>query len=180
MKSGARLKLVGVNQNRIYKLAQKNGILLKNVEKLDYKTLLFDVSYNKIKNMIAICEKNNYNLTIVKRYGFLLLFTFLKQKLGIFLGCLALIALSIFSTNFIWRVKVYGAQGNSLKQVMQILNENNVKVFSLKRDNLILNVKQKILGNVKGVSQVSIMVKGTTVLINIKQSTLKEDVLGAN
>lgn len=179
MFNGARLCLSGVNQNRIYKLAQKNGIILKNVEKIDYKTLFFDVCASKIKNMIAICEKNNYNVSIVKRFGLLLIFEVLKQKLGLVIGSLVLVLLSIFSTNFIWRVKIYGVDSTKLNEVELVLNNLNVTPFSFKNDEKIMSAQQEILKEVKGISQVSIMVKGTTILINIKPAVLKEDVLGS-
>lgn len=180
MFNGARIKLCGVNQNRIYKLALKNQIELKNIEKFDYKTLFFDVKAHNLQKLIAICKKNNYNASIVKRYGFLLLFEILKQKLGLLVGAFILVCLSVFSTSFVWRVKIYGASENKLKEVKTVLNNLNIVSFSPKNKQKILNAKYEILNNVKGISLVSVNIKGTTVIVNIKEAILKEDVLGSD
>ena len=180
MISGARLKISGVNQHKIYKLALKNNINLQNIEKFDYKTLFFDVSATKIKNIIAICEKNNYNVSIVKRYGFLLAFEILKQKIGLFIGGFLLIVLSIFSTNFVWQVKVYGVSEKNQKHINNVLENLNIKTFAPKNKHKIKLLETEILKSVKGVSQVSVIIKGTTVIVNIKEAILKEDVLGEN
>ena len=176
---GYKIKLTGVNQHRIYKLAQKNKIKLQNLEKIDYKTLFFDIKAGNLKNLIAICEKNNYNVSIVKRYGLILLFESLKQKIGIVIGAFLLIILSIFSTNFVWRVKIYGVSEKKYEEVSKILINLNIKTFSPNNKQHILSAEKEILNNVKGLSQVSVSVKGTTVIINVKQAVLKEDVLGS-
>ncbi len=178
MKSGARLKINGVNQNRIYKLALKNNIDLQNIERKDYKTLFFDVNIGKIKNIIAICEKNNYNVSIVKRYGLLLLFEIVKQKIGLIIGCFILVVLSVFSTNFVWKIKVYGANKEQEQQVLNLLRRNNITTFAIKNKQKILSLNNEILNKVKGLSQVSVSIKGTTIIVNIKEAVLKEDVLG--
>ena len=170
------VKLLGVNQDRIYKLALKNEIKLKNIQKIDYKTLIFDVETSKFKNLIAICEKNNYNISILKTSGFLHFKQVFFNKIGVFVALFCVVIISLMSQSVLWNIKIYGADDNLTKQIESVLNQYSVKVgvkkTAIDKEKLVQN-----LLNIKGISMASVSLKGTCLIVNVKQATLKEDVL---
>lgn len=173
------VKLCGVNQDRIYKLALKNDIKLKNIQKIDYKTLIFDIESSKFKNMIAICEKNNYNVSVIKQSGFLHLKQVFLNKIGIFIALVCVIVLSVFSQSFLWNIKIYGVNDAQKQEIQNVLSNFGVLVGAKKNSVNKENLVQELL-KINGISMASVTLKGTTLIVNVKQATLKENVLERN
>ena len=144
-----------------------------------YKFYIALLNFNQDFKSVLSFRRDYVEKLLNKDYKFQPFNEILKQKIGLVVGSVLLIILSVFSTSFVWRVKVYGVNEQKLAEVNNVLERLNITPCSPKNQQKIKFAENEILKNVKGLSHVSISLKGTTVIINIKQAVLKEDVLGS-
>ncbi|MBQ9791974.1 MAG: sporulation protein YqfD, partial [Clostridia bacterium] len=83
----------GLNFAKFYNLIVNQSISIKNIIKLDYKTIKFSVDYNGYKKLILSDCFKNYNISIIKNGGLSLVKDKLISKIGSFIGLIITIIL---------------------------------------------------------------------------------------
>lgn len=164
-----RVRIHGVNLNRIYKIVKKNQIEIYNIFREDYKTIYFDILKNKLKKLVGILNNSCYTIAVVERYGFYRAGNFLLTKFGYLIGAFAFLICLFASSMLIWRVEVYGINRIELTQIMQILSDSGIRVGAFKFNAQTNSVKQILLEELSDISLVSIIQKGGTVIVNVKE-----------
>ena len=78
-----------------------------------------------------------------------------------------------FLTNTIFRcgiiIPILGCEHVEIKDIQAILNNNKINGIILKNNINTINLQQEILKNNKGVSLCSVIIKGNTLIVNIKE-----------
>lgn len=168
MINGVRLHISGVNISKLYKLLKKNDIQMINIERIDHKNIYFTIPYNKQKKLFALLENSCYTINIKSYYGLPKWFNFFKNRFGYIIG-LALFLIVIISSNFfIFDIRIFGNQKISSYEIINLLNNNGVKVGMLGNVN-VDNIEHLLSQNFNDISLVSVIKKGTTIIINIKE-----------
>ena len=79
------------------------------------------------------------------------------------------------ASNYVLNIKILGNESRSSQDIIAVLNENGVNIFNPLNLKTNENIEQIILDNFSEVSMVSVIKKGNTILINIKERLLNDE-----
>lgn len=174
------VKLSGVNLNRIYKECLANNIKLYNIDRQDYKNILFDVSKKDLAQIKQIAKKQNYQLFVIKQYALAKLFSFVVSRIGILIGVAIFLFTSVFSSFFVWNVKIYGNTNVTNSQILDCLKQNGINVGSFFAGKDLQKIEENLIENLDQVSLCSIIKKGTSIVVNIKEKLDTEQLISTS
>ena len=169
------IKISGVNINRIYKECEKQNIVLYDVNRIDYKNIEFKVNYSQKQKVLDIAQSQNYRVEESQNFGINKAKTLAKNHIGIIVGFLFFAVFILFSSQFVWDIKIYGNDTIKSEQIIQILKKNNVKTGTFVGNIDIENLENEILNSLDDISLCSVIKKGTTLVINIKEKIHSAD-----
>lgn len=169
------IKISGVNLNRIFRECEKKNIILYDVNRVDYKNIEFKVESSKKQQVFDMAKSQNYKCEELQNVGINKVKTLAKNHIGIIVGALFFAFFLFFAGQFVWNFKVYGNENIKTEQVLQILKKNNVKVGSFSSKVDIEKLEQELLNSLDDISLCSIIKKGTTLVINIKEKIHSAD-----
>ena len=101
------VKLSGVNLNRIYKECLSKDIEMYNINRIDYKNIVFDIEKSKLKEVKKIAQNQNYEFFILRQYGVLKLFSLLTKRIGILVGISIFLLTTVLSSFFVFNIKIF-------------------------------------------------------------------------
>lgn len=166
------VKIKGLNQERaLNSISQK--IKIFNIKRENQNTCQLEVEYSNKKQLLTFLKEENFEVLEVSAQG-------LKWKLKNFLTCYGLIigivCCAIFYTaqySFVWRIDVVGGNASIEKEV-----KNHVeKQLTSRRKSKIntKNIEKKLIEYFDEVSSASVAIVGQSLIINISQSILPEE-----
>ena len=165
---------------RFINICISKKILLWNIKREKSSILYANISIRDYKRLKGIAKKTKSKIKIENKKGVpFLLHKYRKRK--IFLGFLILIILAlIIVSNFIWNIEVNGNAQISKEEIINVLNEQGLKVGTNKNKidtNLIIN---KIRLNRDDIAWIGISLKGTNAIIEIKESDKAPEIIDDN
>lgn len=163
-----RVELSGVNINRIYKECQNLNIDIFDIKRVDYKNIQFNIDKKNINHIKDISKKHNYKCNIIKKFGIAKFIFSISSRIGIWIGLLLFFVVNILSMHCVWNIKIYGNSRVSSDQILFILSNNGINNGIVKKVNYDL-VEQEILNSIEEISLCSIIKKGSTIIVNIKE-----------
>ena len=162
----------GLNFAKFYNLIVNQSISIKNIIKLDYKTIKFSVGYNGYKKLILSDCFKNYNISIIKKGGLSLVKDMLISKIGIFIGLIITIILAVMLSNITLNIVI---NGSSVKDdIYNELNNYGIKLFKINKFNC-NDLEMYLINNVPSISMVDIINNGSSIIINVNESTFDSD-----
>ena len=173
--SSARIKIYGVNISKLYKLLKKNNIAMLDLCRENHKTIYFTVSGYNLKKLFALLDKSCYTITVVEYYGIKRAIEFFKVRFGYIVGLAFFIVLTIISNLFVSDIKIYGNNKVSSQEIYDCLSLNGIKKGSKItqcNNDQILSI---LTNNFEDISLVSVLKKGTNIVINIKEKQSVSD-----
>jgi len=167
MKSGYRYTFKGVNVERFLNKASADFELF-DIKK-DGTKGQFCVSLSKDKKLCKQME--NFDLQIERKQGFGILYHLLclVKRYGIMTAFFLAVAFFVVCSNFVFGIKVMGLESISQTEVVQILRQNGFEKINKKSDIDTSKFEKALASNLKKVSLVSIIVKGNTLVVSIKE-----------
>lgn len=173
--SSARVKIYGVNISKLYKLLKKNNIAMLDICRENYKTIYFTVSSHNLKKLFALLDKSCYTITVVEYYGTKKAIEFFKVRFGYIIGLAVFIVLMIMSNLFVSDIKIYGNNKVSSNEIYACLSLSGIKKGSVisKCDNE--QIYSILTNSFDDISLVSVLKKGTSIIINIKEKQSVSD-----
>lgn len=109
----SRVKITGLNVNKVLACAEQNGIKLKNVRRSEYTEIEFSVKSGDVPSLRALLNEDEYRFSFVsasKRERF---FERNKTRFVLFFGLIAATAALCILSNRTWTVRVYGLNDSS-------------------------------------------------------------------
>ncbi len=165
MNFNVKITVEGFNLDLIITKLQSNQIPCFDLKKSDVNTMTFSVHIKYLRKVKSLIK--NYTYTI-KYLGLSRLKYILLHNIPVIIALPFVVAGCIISTNFIWKVKVYGGDTQLQHEVMQVLNNNNIQIG--KRFNYSnTQIEQILLDQLPTLAQVSCIRKGTNLVINISK-----------
>lgn len=164
-----KVQLSGVNLNRIYKFCLQNNITIYNVKRVDYKNIQFDITKSNFKTLQNIAKNQNYKLTIIKQFGIAKLLSIYSKRVGIFVGLAVFLFVNIFSGFFVWNIKIYGNNRVLNSQILSVLKANGINNGALFFNTDYQKIEQQLLNKLDELSLCSIIKKGSTIIVNVKE-----------
>lgn len=166
MKNVTSYTIKNLNKEKIFKQ------ILKKCEIYNVKFINNNIEFsikNKNKKYVEnILKSNNSKVLNIKQLG---IFSFLKRTIfrpGIISAILFMSIFVFISNFFVFQYSIIGNELVSEKEVLQILQQNNVSGVVAKNSINIEKIQDDLL-LIDKVSLVSVIIQGNTMLINIKE-----------
>lgn len=175
-----KIFLHGVNIGRVFKACRDENIELFNINRTDYKNIEFEVQSKNKKKLEIIAQKNNYQISTNKGYGISKYWHFLLARIGIFAGIILFVLINIFANFFVWDIKIYGTENVQNQEILALLGQKNIKKGAIISKIAPEDVESTITNNIEKVSMCSVIKKGTTLIINIKEKMLASEIKNIN
>ena len=175
-----RLSISGVNINRLYQECKKRDIELHDINRIDYKNIEFDVDLKNKKNIEKIARNQNYKISQKKLYGFNKIFNFAGSRFGILIGIIIFAVLNVLSNFFVWDIKIYGNETVSAGEIMEVLSNENLKKGKFFGSINSSAIEESLMNNLDKISLCSVIKKGTTIIVNIKEKLLEKNAKNIN
>lgn len=170
------IRIEGLNFDRFFNELKKQNIKIFNISRPNYKTCEFGLTfadYHKIKKQKLL---KNFKTTILKTYNLGFLCNSFIKNVGLYLGGVVVAIFSIIICKTTLKINVLGTQNIKQEEIVNLLKQIDVKVGKI---NTVSNedIEKYIKQNNDSVSLVSVVKKGTNLIVNIKEKIEKiEDV----
>ena len=176
-KDESKILIKGVNINRVYKILLKNEIEIGKVNRIDYKTLTFNVKNKNLKKVFALLNNPCYNVKVEKFYGFYAVKNFFKKKLGLIIALMFFCVAIILNNFYVSSIKIYGNSKVSNEQIVKSLEKSGVFIGkSINRIDLQL-CEDSLLNDIEQISLASIIKKGNCLIVNVKEKLIDESII---
>lgn len=123
-------EIKGFNLDRLINYVEKRGIVLYDIKKTQDKTMFVTVKYKQSKKFFAITKELCYNIKKVKDKGRFYPFLYLYKNLGLVIGGLIFLAVSVFSGDFVFDVSYTGTGSVCKSEIRECLSEYGVKKYA--------------------------------------------------
>lgn len=120
----------GLNLDRLINVCKKRGIDLYDIKKYSNKRLRLAVNFNDSKNFFAITCELCYNIKKIRERGRAYPFLYLLRNVGIFIGAVVFILVSVLSDDLVLDTVYSGSGAVYSYQVESFLLSKGVKRFS--------------------------------------------------
>lgn len=175
LKSLCRVKIYGVNISKLYKILKTNNIEMKDILRQDYKTIFFTIKAGKLKKLFAVLKNLCYTITVVEYYGLAKLIQFFKKRFGYIIGTAIFIVVICFSNVFVSDIKIFGTKNIDPIDIMLLLNKSGIKKGTFLNKFSTEDISSLLSSQFEDISLVSVIKKGTTVIVNIKEKQTIND-----
>ena len=165
-----KFDLVGYDGENLLKTLHLKRVAIFNVNILDKSHITFETE-DKFENKIKRYIKNfkvNKTKNFFRRFPKFVLLN-LGVVLGVFFGTLFF----MFASNFTWKITVYGTKELSTNDIIEVLSQNGIKTgkINLQSSEEIETILQN---NYDRIAQVSVIRKGTHIIINLSEKLVYE------
>ena len=165
---------------RFINICISKKIFLWNIKRKKSTILYANISVKDYKRLREITRKTKSRVKIESKKGVpFLLYKYRKRK--IFLGFFVLVLIGLIATsNFIWNIEVKGNIQISKEEIIQVLNQNGLKIGVSKNKintNLLVN---NIRLQRDDIAWIGISMKGTNAIIEIKEVDKAPDIINEN
>lgn len=174
-KSCVLLNLDGCNLERTLNFLCKNNIEFLGVERTGTKTAKIFVKPKDKQQTIKLLAEKNIKITSEKNFGFFKTYSFLKLRYGFMVGAFLAICLFVVLSNFLLKIEIYGAESINSNEIIQVLKENNIYNFKNLNNISTKEIEEILVKNFEDISLVSVVKKGTSLIVNIKEKLKNEE-----
>lgn len=165
----AKVRIDGLNLDKLYKIFKKKGFVISNVKRTTYKQIIFNIKSGQVKRLLATLTQPCYNITIEKYNGVSSIINFLKQRIGILIGVFLLFITVGFASNLTWNIEVYGNDTISTQQIVECLDLAGISIGKGLNLETVEYAEGYLQQNLEKASLVSVIKKGSSVIVNIKE-----------
>lgn len=162
---------------RFINICINQKIFLWNLKR-DKSTIIHaKVSIHDFKKLKHVCKKTGCKMKICKKNG-LPFFMNRYKKRKVFVILLVCIFWCIVSlSNFIWNIEVTGNNTIPTEEILQIANDNGIKVGKLKNKIETKEVINQLRLKRDDLAWVGIEIKGTNIIIKVVEADLKPEII---
>ncbi|MDD4815792.1 MAG: sporulation protein YqfD [Clostridia bacterium] len=175
-----KLEIQGLNQEKIFNNFVKEKVDTFDIKRVSHSQTSFKISPKNFDKTQKILEKNQVKITKTKTLG---LFNFYKNTLlrvGILIGFFACLILCFVANFFVFKIEVLGNELIKTEQIIEYLATNDIKLFCAKSALNTETMKLELLENFDKISMVSVIQKGSSLIINIKEKSENDEYLSGN
>lgn len=172
-----RIKVESVFIERFINICISKKILIWNIKREKSTILYANVGIKDFRKIKEIAKKTKSTIHIQNKKGIpFTVHKYRKRKIFIILFSITIISLIIMS-NFVWNIEVTGETNISEQEILQDLYEFGLKTGISKRKINQRQIINKIRLKRQDISWMGIDVKGTNVMVKIKESNKAPDII---
>lgn len=166
------IRVEGLTLEKFINLAINKDIYLWNIIRIDHTILEGKISIEGFKLLKEVVKKVGCRVYIIEKRGFPFLLEKLKKRKMFGFGFLLFIGLIIFLTSFIWTIEVSGNEKVPEEEIIQFLQNMDIKRGIIKYNVDDQKIRNQILDNFNIFSFASVDIKGTKLYIEVKEQDL--------
>lgn len=165
------VRLKGQSPERFFNLCSHHNIYLWDVKNIEgnYECNIMLKDYRKLK---MIARKTKTIPYIIKKIGFPFVFSVYKKRKGYLLGIVLFVSIIYILSLYIWDISVLGGHTYTPEAMTKFLKENDVYVGIQKKQVNSKNIEELIRLTYNDIGWVSVEIKGTRLIIKIKETKL--------
>ena len=170
-----KLNIEGVNLKRLIKNLYKN--------KID----IYDLNFNSPKNLVITINQKDYKksktylkeyrVSVIKRYGINNIFNFGLVHIGLLIGLFFFFVIIFLNNNFLSTIYITGNSRISNAQIINFLGQKKIKQYTFFNNINVEKLESELENNFNDISLVSVIKKGTNLIINIKEKLNVDEIL---
>ena len=169
------LTLSGYNlEKNINQLVKKN-IKIYLVKKLSLKESIIEISFFDVKEVEKFFLSKNIKIINKKYNGFTKVINFIKNRYFILVGIFICFVFFVVSSNYVLNIEIVGNNRYLKDEILDVLDENGVKTFSPLNLKSNSEIEKILIKNFDGISMVSVVKKGSSIIINIKEKIIDSE-----
>ena len=158
-------------------ICNKQKIFLWNLKRSKTTIIYANVSIKDCKKLKPIAQKTKCKIKIKSKKGLPFIFNKYKKR-KIFVIGLAMVLITIFTlSKFIWNIEVIGNEKINADEIIQIANENNLKIGKFKNKVDTKKIINKLRLERDDIAWIGIEIKGTNAIIKIVESIPKPNII---
>ena len=158
-------------------ICNKQKIFLWNLKRSKTTIIYANVSIKDFKKLKTIAQKTKCKIKIKSKKGLPFIFNKYKKR-KIFVIGLAMVLITIFTlSKFIWNIEVIGNEKINADEIIQIANENNLKIGKFKNKVDTKKIINKLRLERDDIAWIGIEIKGTNAIIKIVESIPKPNII---
>ncbi len=162
--------LKGYNIDNLLKTLYNKKIVLMNVERPSHDQVKFEIpdKFCKKAQKYITNFKAQKTANIIKRLPKILVAN-LGLVIALFVGAI----FYFFAGNYVWQIRVFGVKDLNVADIVQVLKQNGVQTgkINVKSGQEIQTI---LLEHYDRLAQVSVVKKGTTIIINLSEKLVYE------
>ena len=158
-------------------ICNKQKIFLWNLKRSKTTIIYTNVSIKDFKKLKPIAQKTKCKIKIKSKKGLPFIYNKYKKR-KIFVIGLAMVLITIFTlSKFIWNIEVIGNEKINADEIIQIANENNLKIGKFKNKVDTKKIINKLRLERDDIAWIGIEIKGTNAIIKIVESIPKPNII---
>lgn len=169
-----KIKVKGLNQEKYINRIIKD-IKIYDYDRISKDEFIFGVEYSDLKKTKKILIENNFEIIEIKKLGFYKLFLNFFSSIGLIVGFLLSLILIFFQNIYIKNYQIVGNKDLSTKEIIYFIKDNFV---SNKNKINVKDVEISLVNEFENISYVSVIIKGQTLVVNIKEKLLPSEIYG--
>ncbi len=168
-----KYKVSGKNIRLIPKYLHLRGVSVYNFKLINENSGVIVIDFKDNSKFFAICKNMCYNKTIMGYSGLFSIVAVFFSKIGVCLGLVIFLILSVYFDDFIYRVEITGSGSYYKEQTIEVVENLGVKKFSKFSDFNLKKLETSILQSNSNFSFVSCKKRGNRLIINCELSNVE-------
>src|SRR5699024_11729356 len=169
------IRINGLGLERFLNLALVNDIYLWDVKRLNNVEIKGTVSVKGYEDVKKLAEKVGCRIEIVNKKGLPFMMEKIRERKALGLGILVFIIIIGFLSSLVWQIEITGTEQITKKEIIKLLEENNIKVGKLKRSLNKEQIKKILLNKYEYISFLDIKMKGIKLSIELKEQDISPE-----
>ena len=175
IKSRTKFIVKGLNQEKMLnKLIQ--SVKIYNFNRTSYDVCQFETDFKNHKVVKCLLIEHGMEIVKISHFGFLSKVTNFVTAYGIIFAIAISSLFYALQYSFIWKIEVYGEDKIEERQVKEFITKKLPSKFKGRIDTK--DMEQKIKENFKQISSVSVAIIGQTLVLNLNEAVLPEEMEG--
>lgn len=175
------IKISGFSPERFINLCANKKLYIWNIKKVS-DGFSFAISTKAFFMLRPIARKSGCRIKIIKKVGLPFKFRFFRHRKFFLVGFLLGVFIIVFLSFFIWKIEVHGNYIYTTEQMINYLNDHDIKVGSFKYGIKCSELDSIIISDLEKTMWVSSEIKGTKLAIYIREGIQfeKQEVFNEN
>lgn len=174
-KSCVEIDICGYNLERTLNFLCGHGVDFLEIKKHDLKNATVQIKPANKNYVVKYLTERKFEIKSIKYRGFCGTLDFFKHRVGIIIGIFVLISFLIVMNNFLFNIQINGCEKISSDEIVNLLNENGYKNFTNLNSVDTKKIEKLVLDNFSQISMCSAIVRGNSIVINVKEKILNEE-----
>lgn len=174
------IKVKGLTLERFLNLAATNDIYLWDIRRIDYTELEMKATIEGFRALKEIVNKVGCRVEIVEKKGLPFLLYRIKNRKALGIGFILFFIIIIFLSSIIWDIDIVGNEKVNNEDILKFLETEGIKSGIIKYKVDKDYIEYLLLNKFENFSFVSVEIKGTKLIIELKEIELLNEEIDEN